>query len=76
MRRPYRKHQRFHRQHHGHGRHLGQRGSVQLGQQVHLDITSLNFTSGTKTITATGANTISWTEAGAAVTEGGIYGGM
>ena len=36
---------------------------------VWVDITSANFTSGPKTITATGVNTITWTEVGANVTE-------
>lgn len=36
---------------------------------IWVDITSANFTSGPKTITGTGVNTITWVEAGAAVTE-------
>lgn len=36
---------------------------------VEVNITSANFTSGPKTITATGASTITWVEAGANVTE-------
>lgn len=40
-----------------------------VGMTVWVDISSANFSSGAKTITGTGVNTISWTEAGAATTE-------